>query len=180
MLDKADAALLIIDIQERLAAAMEQKNQVVKNTRHLVELAKMLRLPVLMTEQYPKGLGPTVPEIREALPAAAAPIEKLSFNCCGEPKFLAELKGLGRNTIIVTGMETHICVLQTTLGLIQSGFTPHVMSDAVCSRAERNWTAGLELMRDAGAVVSCTETALFQLLGAAGTEEFKAVSRLIK
>ena len=178
-LDRNNAALLIIDIQERLAVVMDKKDQVVRNTLHLVELAKMLNIPVVVTEQYPKGLGRTLPEIASALPSYL-PIEKISFNCCGEASFNDQIARLGRKKIIVTGMETHICVLQTGLGLLQEGFHVHLVADAVCSRTKANWRSGLELIRDAGAVITNTETVLFQLLGVAGTPEFKAISNRIK
>jgi nicotinamidase-related amidase len=179
VLDKEDSVLLIIDIQERLAVVMREKDRVVGNTRHLIELAKMIGLPVVVTEQYPKGLGRTVPELQTAIPDGK-PIEKLAFNCCGEPAFLSEIRRLDRKKVVVAGMETHICVLQTTVGLLQEGFVPHVVQDAMCSRTEENWKTGIEFMRDAGAVITCTETVLFQLLKAAGTEEFKAISKRIK
>ncbi len=179
LLDKNSAALLIIDIQERLAAVMKQKDQVVKNCLHLVELAKMQSIPVVVTEQYPKGLGKTVPELQAAL-SSYQPVEKTAFNCCGEPAFNALVKRLGRKKIIVTGMETHICVLQTSLGLLGEGYGVHLVSDAVCSRTKENWKSGVEFIRDAGGVVTNTETALFQLLGVAGTEEFKKISQRIK
>ena len=133
LLDKNTSALLIIDIQERLAVVMDKKDQVVKNTLHLVELAKMQNLPIVVTEQYPKGLGRTLPEIAATLPAHLL-IEKVTFNCCGEPSFNEQMKRLGKKKIIVAGMETHICVLQTSLGLLQEGFDVHLVQDAVCSR----------------------------------------------
>jgi nicotinamidase-related amidase len=179
ILDKNNAVLLIIDIQERLAVVMDRKDQVVKNTLHLVELARMQNLPVVVTEQYPKGLGRTLPEITAALPVYL-PIEKVSFNCCGEASFNEQMKRLGKKKIIVTGMETHICVLQTSLGLIKGGFDVHLVMDAVCSRTKANWRSGVELIRDAGGVLTNTETVLFQLLGVAGTPEFKTISNRIK
>jgi nicotinamidase-related amidase len=179
VLNKEDAVLLIVDIQDRLAAVMKDRESVVSNNLHLIELAKMIGLPVMATEQYPKGLGTTVPELREALPVYK-PIEKMTFDCCGQPAFPAELKSLGRKSVILTGMETHICVLQTCIGLLRAGFNVHAVRDAICSRAEGNWHTGIEYMRDAGAVVTCTETVLFQLLKVAGTEEFKAISKRIK
>jgi nicotinamidase-related amidase len=178
-LSREDTVIVVVDIQDRLAAAMPKRQKVVDNCLHIIELAKMLDIPVLVTEQYPKGLGPTVAEIREALPVYK-PIEKVAFNCCDAPDFSAELKQACRPKVVVVGMETHICVLQTTLGLIQEGYGPHIVSDAVCSRVDHNRRVGLEFMRDAGAAITCTETVLFQLLGAAGTEEFKAISRRIK
>jgi nicotinamidase-related amidase len=171
--------LLIVDIQERLAIVMQERDRVVKNTQHLIELAKMTAMPVVVTEQYPKGLGRTVPELRSALPENA-PIEKISFDCCGQAGFLEELKAHNKKTVIMAGMETHICVLQTCIGLLRAGVNVHLVQDAVCSRTEENWRTGIELMRDAGAVVTCTETVLFQLLKVAGTEEFKKISQRIK
>ncbi len=178
-LERDNTALLIIDIQERLAVVMDKKEQVVRNTLHLVDLARMLNLPVVVTEQYPKGLGRTLPEITAALPTYL-PVEKTSFNCCGEASFNEQIRRVGKKKIIVTGMETHICVLQTGLGLLQAGFDVHLVADAVCSRTKANWRSGLELVRDAGAVITNTETVLFQLLGVAGTPEFKAISNRIK
>lgn len=179
ILNKEDVVLLIIDIQERLVPAMKEKDTVVKNCQHLIELAKLYAIPVVVTEQYPKGLGKTVPELQSSL-AEYKPIEKTSFGCCGEPVFMTELKKIGRKKVIVTGMETHVCVLQTVMGLLKDGFVPHLVRDAVCSRNEENRDAGIEFMRDAGAVVTCTETVLFQLLKAAGSDEFKKISQRIK
>ncbi len=179
LLERGDAMLLVIDIQERLAVVMKEKEKVVKNTQHLLELAKMINIPVVVTEQYPKGLGRTVPELQSSIPGYK-PIEKTSFDCCGEPSFLAEIRKLGKKKIIVTGMETHVCVLQTTTSLLQSGFVVHVVQDAICSRTKENWKTGIAFMHDAGAVVTCTETVLFQLLKVAGTEEFKKISQRIK
>ena len=136
-------------------------------------------IPLLITEQYPKGLGPTIPEIKDVIPSYA-PIEKISFSCCGEPFFLEAVQVTGRQQVVLAGMETHVCVLQTCLDLLKEGFDVHVVSDAVCSRTEQNYRAGLEFMRDAGAVISCTETVLFQLLEKAGTEPFKIISKRIK
>ena len=179
ILNREDAVLLIVDIQERLAVVMKEKDRVVRNCQHLIELAKMIGIPVVVTEQYPRGLGRTVPELQSVLPENK-PVEKTSFDCCSQPAFMQELKGHKRKTVIVTGMETHICVLQTTLGLLKAGVNVHVVEDAVCSRASENWRTGIEFMRDAGAVVTCTETALFQLLKVAGTEEFKKISKMIR
>jgi len=178
-LDRKDTVLLVVDIQERLAVVMAERERVVTNTGHLIAAARLLGVPVLHTEQYPKGLGPTVPELRVALDPSTL-VEKMSFDCCGEPTFAPALESTGRSTVIVCGMEAHICVLQTVLGLLAGGRTVHVAADAVCSRNPENARIALELQRDAGAVVSCTETILFQLLGRAGTPEFKAVQARIR
>lgn len=179
ILDRDSSVLLIIDIQDKLAAAMSKKQKVIDNTLHLIELAKLLQIPIIVTEQYPKGLGPTVSEIMEAL-EAYVPVKKVAFNCCEASGFLDKVKQTGRRQIVLTGMETHICVLQTAIGLLQEGYTVHTVADAVCSRTKDNWKIGLEFMRDAGAAITGTETVLFQLLGVAGTEEFKVVSKRIR
>jgi len=178
-LRREDAVLVVIDVQERLAAAMAERERVEANALRLVRLAHLLGVPVVATEQYPKGLGPTVAGLRGEL-GDRAPIEKLTFDCCGEPGFLAAVGALGRRTLLLAGMEAHVCVLQTALGLLGRGLGVHVAADAVCSREAENARTGLELLRDAGAVVTCTETAVFQLLGRAGTAEFKAALPLIK
>lgn len=179
VLDKENTVLLIVDIQDKLAAVMKEKDKVVRNNLHLIELAKMIDLPVMVTEQYSKGLGPTVHEIREALPSYH-PLEKMTFDCCGQPTFLDELKKHRKSHVVLTGMETHICVLQTCVGLLKDGIAVHLVQDAVCSRTKESWKTGVEFMRDAGAAVTCTETVLFQLLKIAGTEEFKKISKRIK
>lgn len=176
---KDDSVLVIVDIQERLVNAMPVKDAVISNCLHLIELSKMYNMPVLVTEQYPKGLGHTVEEIRNAL-SVYQPLEKLSFSCCGDRNFIGELNKMNRKNIILAGMEAHVCVLQTCLDLLQEGFNVHLVKDAVCSRSKENWKTGVEFMRDAGAIVTCAETVLFQLLKMAGTEEFKAISKRIK
>jgi len=178
-LEKDEVVLAIVDIQERLAAVMSERQRVVDNCLHLIEAAKLLDVPVLVSEQYSKGLGPTVKEIREAL-QTYEPIEKIAFSCCGEPNFLKSLSATGKKKVILAGMETHVCVLQTCLGLLRDGYAVHVVGDAICSRSKGNFKTGIHFMRDAGAVVTGTETVLFQLLGRAGTDEFKAISKRIK
>ncbi len=178
-LEKENTVLLIVDIQEKLAVVMKERDTVVRNNLHLIELAKMIGVPVMITEQYPKGLGTTVAEIREALPVYQ-PVEKMTFDCCGQPAFLGELKQHNKSMVVLTGMETHICVLQTCIGLLKAGINVHLVQDAVCSRTKENWKTGVEFMRTAGAVVTSTETVLFQLLKVAGTEEFKKISKRIK
>ncbi|MDA8432660.1 MAG: hydrolase [Nitrospiraceae bacterium] len=178
-LEKHEAVLVVVDIQERLASVMGERKKVVDNCLHLVELCKLLDVPVLLSEQYPKGLGPTVPEIREAL-VPYAPLEKITFDCCKGEGFPERLAALGRKKIILAGMETHVCVLQTCIGLLKDGYAVHAVNDAICSRTKENWETAIEWMRDAGAVVTCTETVLFQMLERAGTEEFKVISKRIK
>lgn len=179
ILDKNNAVLVIVDIQEKLAVVMKQKDKVVNNCLHLIEAAKLLNIPIVVTEQYPKGLGHTVNEIREALPSYA-PLEKVTFDCCRGEGFLERTASLKRKQIILAGMETHVCVLQTCLSLLKEKYDVHLVSDAVCSRNKDDYLTAKELMRDAGAVITCTETVLFQLLEKAGTPEFKEISKRIK
>jgi nicotinamidase-related amidase len=178
-INEQDAALLIIDIQEKLAASMKHKDQVVTNTLHLIETAKLLQIPILLTEQYPKGLGPTLPEVQAALPAYA-PFVKMSFDCCQENGFLEKVSALGRKKWLITGMEAHICVLQTSLGLMRAGHMVQVVQDGICSRRKSNFKTGIAFMDRAGAVLTSTEIVLFQLLQKAGTEVFKNISKRIK
>ncbi|HKZ18215.1 MAG TPA: hydrolase [Geobacteraceae bacterium] len=179
-LDRNSAVLLVVDIQEKLCKAMapETLEQLTGNVSTLLETAKELNIPVVATEQYTRGLGETLPDIREKLPETA--IEKMSFSCCGEETFLSRLKNMQRRQVIVTGMETHICVLQTALELLAQGYHVHVVSDAVISRKKRNWELGLNMAASAGAVITSTEAAMFQLLKVAGTDEFKKLSKLVR
>ena len=179
ILDRNNSLLLIVDIQEKLAAVMSHRQKVVDNTVHLIELSKMLNIPVVITEQYPKGIGPTVKEIREAVPEYE-PLIKMTFDCCGHDGFSDRITSFNRKQIILTGMETHICVLQTCLSLLKQSYPVHLVSDAVCSRKKHDFKTGKAFMHDAGAVVTTTETVLFQLLEEAGTPEFKSISKRIK
>ena len=174
--------LLVVDVQERLAAAMPADSlaAVVKNMRILIQGARVLGLPVVVSEQYTKGLGPTLSELREVLPEGAPVIEKLHFSCWGSPELASTIKGLGRDQWIVVGIETHVCVFQTVRDMVDHGLVVHVPVDAVLSRTRQNVDAGLRLMERAGAVLSSTEAVLFDMLELAGTPEFKAISKLVK
>jgi nicotinamidase-related amidase len=179
LLGKNEAVLVIVDIQERLAAVMSDRQKVVDNCLHLIEISRLLNIPVILNEQYPKGLGHTVSEIRSAL-APYQPLEKMTFSCCREGSFLNPLSETGRKKVILAGMETHVCVLQTCIDLLREGYMVHAVSDAICSRTTDNFRTAIEFMRDAGAIITCAETVMFQLLEKAGTEEFKLISRRIK
>ncbi|MCE5195070.1 MAG: hydrolase [Nitrospiraceae bacterium] len=178
-INKENAIIVIVDIQEKLVQAMKEKDKVVNNCSHLIECGRIQCIPIVVTEQYSKGLGPTISELKDILPIYN-PIEKITFDCCGENFFNEALSALKRKKIILTGMETHVCVLQTCLSLIKNGFDVHIVKDAVCSRTKDNFKTAIEIMRNAGAVITCTETVLFQLLEKAGTEEFKAIAKKIK
>lgn len=177
-LNRDEAVLLIIDIQERLAPAILKTDEVIKNTNVLIAMAKEMDIPILVTEQYPKGLGCTVPEIEVNLEGAIK-FEKNSFTACTEG-VLSAFGKLNRKKVIITGMETHVCVFQTVRDLIKSGYHVVVAADGVSSRTKENYKNGLSLMKDMGAVISNTETILFDLLKISGTPEFKTLSKLIK
>lgn len=177
-LKKEDVVLLIIDIQEKLMKAMNEREKVYKNTNLLIAAAKQMNIPIIVTEQYPKGLGSTVDELKNNLEQYDY-VEKNSFTAC-----TATLKEIlakyPQKTIVVTGSETHICVFQTTRDLLSDSYQVHVVKDAVCSRFKENYLNGLELMKEMGAVISNAETVVFDLLKVSGTPEFKAISPLLK
>jgi nicotinamidase-related amidase len=169
-----DCALLVIDIQEKLLPPIFQKEQLVKNSQLLIRLAGILGIPVLVSTQYAKGLGQTVPEVASLLPDTQ-PIDKQMFSCFGSEVFCSILKRLPgtRSAVLLCGMESHICVMQTALGALSEGYIVHVASDAVSSRSESNWKIGLERMRAAGAILSSTEMMTYELLRSSGTAAFK-------
>jgi nicotinamidase-related amidase len=181
LLEPARAVLIVIDVQEKLCMAMDENvlRQLTRNTGILLESAKELAVPVIFTEQYVKGLGSTLSELRQRAPAASC-YEKLTFSCCGSDAFIKQLKQSGRTQIIVTGMETHVCVLQTVIELLAEGFNVHVVKDAVMSRSSDNKQTAMEAMMLAGAVPTCTEAVVFQILKIAGTDSFKKLSKLVK
>lgn len=169
---------MIIDIQERLAQVMKFREQVIRKSNALISTATYLEIPIIVTEQYPKGLGKTVPDISSNI-LKALTFEKTTFSSCtGE--VLAALKQLGKRKIIVTGMETHVCVLQTVRDLLACGYQVFVVGDAVCSRTKENYLNSLTLMSLMGAVIINTETVFFDLIKKANTAEFRALLPLIK
>ncbi len=175
-----NSVLVIIDVQQKLAKAMKEDivEKILKNITTLIELCKLYQIPIVFTEQYPKGLGKTLDKVKALINEEA--IEKIYFSSVGEEKFANKIKEIGRQKIILTGMETHVCVLQTALELLVRDYHVFVPFDAVCSRRKEDWRIGIELMRDAGAVISCTETLVFQILKKAGTVEFKKILEFIK
>ena len=174
-------ALLIIDIQEKLLPPIFNKETLVRNARLLARLAAILKLPVLVSTQYSKGLGPTIPEIASLL-SHVHTVDKLEFSCFSNDQFCGSMKSLpgNRNTLLLCGMETHICVMQTALGALNRGFLVHVASDAVGSRTDANWNVGLKRMEVAGALISSTETIIYELLRASGTPAFKEMLPYLK
>ncbi len=180
-LESERCALIVVDIQQKLLPPIFNKEMLVKNSQLLVRLAKILSIPIMMTTQYRKGLGDTVPEITSLL-NDVNPIDKLEFGCFGSDLFRSALKALpgNRNTVLLCGMEAHICVMQTALGALNEGYLVHVASDAVGSRAESNWRIGLDRMRAAGAVISSTEMMMYELLRCSGTAAFKELLPYLK
>lgn len=177
-LKKEDTLLMIIDIQDRLASVMKHKDQAIENTKILLAAAKEMDMPVIVTEQYPKGLGSTVEELKEVLVNHQI-FEKNSFSAYID-EVKNELKETGRKKVVITGMETHVCVLQTTRDLIQDGYQVFIVRDGVTSRTKENYLNGLDLMKEMGAVITNTETVVFDLLKKSGTPEFKVLSKMIK
>jgi nicotinamidase-related amidase len=183
-LSRTRAALLVVDIQDRLLPAMPADTvaDVIHNTGILIAAAVRLGLPIVVSQQYPRGLGPTARPVEDAL--AAAPLvhrfDKLEFSAAAAPAFTALAPALGRDQWIVCGMETHVCVYQTARDLVARGWATHVCADAVCSRTGLNWELGLGLIERAGAILTSTESSVFDLLGRAGSDEFRALSKVIK
>jgi nicotinamidase-related amidase len=177
----AHPVLTVVDVQERLFNAMdaERRDDMVSNVKILASAARRLDVPVLLTEQYPKGLGRTLPEVK-ALLADVAPFEKTAFSCAGAEGFMDRVKALGADHVILTGIEAHVCVLLTALDLLGRGLKVSVVADAVCSRRAANLEIGLGQARQAGAVITATETVVFQLLGGADSDAFRELSKLLR
>jgi nicotinamidase-related amidase len=180
-LEAEQCALLVIDIQGKLLPPIFQKEQLVRNAQLLIRAAGALNIPALVSTQYAKGLGGTVPEIASLLAGTEA-IDKTLFSCFGSDAFCALLKRLPgqRNTLLLCGMESHICVTQTALGGLREGYLVHVASDAVSSRTEWNWKIGLERMRAAGAVISSAEMIIYELIRSSSSAAFKELLPYLK
>jgi hypothetical protein len=174
-----DTTALVIDIQEKLFPHMEQKDPFLERTLMLLQGLSILGVPFSLTEQYPKGLGPTLDMVAQLLPGVT-PIEKRSFSCCDEPSYLLELERSGCSSVIVCGIETHVCVLQTVVDLLASGFIPVVVADCTTSRNPLDRDVALERMKSEGAVITTAESVLFELTRISGTDTFKAISKLVK
>jgi nicotinamidase-related amidase len=179
-LDRNNSVLVVIDVQDKLCRAMDEKvlEKLTVNIVVLQETARELRIPMVATEQYVKGIGETIPPLKEKLTDPA--LEKMTFSCCGEAPFPDRLKALGKKQVIVTGMEAHVCVLQTVIELLDAGYHVHLVKDAVMSRRKENWQVGIDAAISAGAVITSTEAVLFQLLRVAGSDEFKKLAKLVK
>lgn len=179
VLDRDRSLLLLIDVQESYRGKLHEEARLVQATQRLLGAAALLALPVVVTEQYPKGLGGTRAEVAELVPAGAARFEKTAFSALGAPGLLEHLRGLGRDQVVVAGIETQVCVSQSVHDLLAAGFAPHVVRDAITSRFPFEDEIGYAKMIGSGAVPACVEGALFEWLGDARAPEFKAVHRLV-
>lgn len=179
MLTTDNALLLVVDVQGKLAQLMSNRETLFANLQRMVGGSLALELPIVWAEQLPDKLGPTIPEIADQL-AGQTPIAKCTFSCCGNSELMAAIKASGRQQVILVGIETHICVYQTALDLLQQGYQVEVVADAVGSRIAENRNIGLNKMEKAGASIGCTEGVLFELMRSAEHPAFRAVQKIIK
>jgi len=179
MLVMDNTALVLVDIQGTLARTVHESNLVFDNWLRLTKACKLFKLPIIMLEQYSRGLGGTIPEVRELLPDVT-PIEKITFNACLNPDFLAQVKETGRTQLLVAGIEAHVCVYQTVSGLLAESFEVHVASDAISSRKAWNCQVALERMRDKGAIITTTEIALFEMMRISDNDLFRQFIAIVK
>lgn len=178
LINKETTALLVIDVQEKLMPVVQDAEQIFANVNRLIKGVSTVNVPIVITEQYPKGLGNTCAEVE--IPEGIHPIEKICFSCMQSANVLEELKARNITSLIVCGVESHICVLKTTLEALEKNIEVHVVADAVSSRTTANKQLALERMRQSGAFIVSTEMILFQLIDEASTDAFKTISRLIK
>jgi len=179
MLTTGNTALIVIDVQEKLARVMHEKERFLENLQKLIQGAQALGIPIILTEQNPQGLGLTVPEVANLIPNLQ-PIAKFSFSCCGDQRFVQELTALHRKQVLLAGIETHVCIYQTSLDLLSQGYEVQIVADAVASRTAENKDIGLEKTKNEGASLTSTETALFELLKVAEGEKFKEIIKIVK
>src|ERR1700722_2868236 len=180
-LEAEQCSLIVVDMQEKLLPPIWEKERLVRNVQLLIRLARILNIPTLVTTQYAKGLGNTVPDSASLL-GGSSPVDKQTFSCFGSDAFCSLLKRLPgqRTTVLLCGMETHICVMQTAMGALREGYLVHVASDAVSSRTELNWRIGLDRMRAAGAILSSTEMMVYELLRSSGAPAFRELLPYLK
>lgn len=179
ILTRDTSLLLIIDYQEKLLAAFKEPDQFLNPCIKLIRFAHILKLPILWTEQYPKGLGRTVDKVKNEL-SGLSPVEKTAFSCFGEPDFVRSLSAFPQDQLIVCGIETHICVEQSVLDAMEAGYQAHVVVDACGARKKRDHKAGLRKMENAGAVISSAETVIYEVLARSDAPEFRDVLQLVK
>ncbi len=179
MLDKNNVVLVIIDVQGKLFQIMHKKNDLFENLEKMIRGAKVLDIPIIWNEQLPEKLGETAPEIKSLL-TDFEPVIKECFSCWGDQNFVMKLKNLNRKQVLVVGIETHVCVYQTTADLLKQGYEVHVVTDAVSSRTKSDKKRGLEKMKDLGAQLTSVEMALFEMLEIASGPQFKQIIKIVK
>ena len=179
LLRRDQAVLVLVDVQERLHVEMSRRDAVALNLVKLAEAARLLQVPVVLTEHAAKAFGPTIEPVRAAL-AGVVPLHKMAFSCFGSEPFRAALASLGRHQVVIAGYETHVCVCQTALDAQAAGYQVHLVRDASSSRMEADYAVGLDKMAGAGVLPASAETVIFELLEKAGTDEFRALLPVIK
>lgn len=179
MIKAEKTALVLIDVQEKLIPVMHEKETMLNNLKRLIPALNMLEVPVLVTEQIPEKIGPTLPELAGLL-SGGTPISKSAFSCCGAPEFIEKLEELEVTDILLTGIEAHVCVYQTARDLLAAGYNVHLVRDAITSRAPENRQTAFDAMEYAGAMPTCTETVIFELMRDAKHEKFRDILKLIK
>ena len=177
---KEDSTGLIIDVQQKLYPFIHENEELTNNICRLTNGLKELNIPIIVTEQYSKGLGNTIIQIQETLGDEYKHLEKMSFSCCGLDEFNTKLKDSGKKNVIVAGIESHVCVLQTVIDLFEKGYQPVLVEDCVSSRNPNDKKISIERMRNEGAIITTYESILFELLAVSGTKEFKAISKIVK
>lgn len=186
VLNRTDAVLVVIDVQERLTVAMSHRQRVLDAAAFLCKVAGITGIDVVSTRQYPRGLGDTEPVVVAALEAIenaggrVSHVDKVAFDCFHEPVFCEALEATGRRQLLITGMESHICVVQTALGALERGYDVHVVADGCCSRDDASHSIAMDRLRAAGAVITVAESAAYELVGEAGTDEFRELLRAVK
>lgn len=180
VLVREHSVLVVIDVQEAYRDKTYEPARLLRGVQRLIEAAKLVQVPILATEQYPKGLGHTMPEVRSLFPAGLEIVEKRSLSCCGAAAFAERLAGLGRSQVVICGLETHACVNQTVHDLLDQGYQVHLPADAISSRFETDYRLGLEKLFGSGAVPSTVEMACLEWVRTADAPEFKSIQKLIK
>ena len=179
LISNRDSVLVVVDMQEKLIPKIFDQHTVISNIVTLIKSAKILNIPIIVTEQYPKGLGPTIPEIKDLI-IPWQPIEKICFSCFGGNDFSKKLKELKRDKLILCGIESHVCITQTTLDGLKLNYSVFFVKDAISSRTNNNREIGFERMAQAGAIPVSTEMSVFELLKKAGTDKFKKIASMIR
>ena len=179
MLNTENTVLIIVDVQGKLAHLMRQKNILFDNLQRLIKGMQILGIPIIWLEHCPEALGPTIPEVANLL-SDIKPISKHSFSCCGSDEFMQKIKKLNRQQVLIAGIETHICIYQTAMDLLDLQYEIQIVADAVSSRTRENFKIGLEKIKDLGAALTSTETALFELLKEASGKRFREILKIVK